>query len=95
MTLAPPPTEFYDSSRHSGLWYQMVGLLIDFSKTDQQRQQRLFGRVLNDLVITLDPLNCQRCGTPTVNVAEDGLTHLRCPECKWEPVKEEVDDQWW
>jgi hypothetical protein len=88
MTLAPPPTEFYDSVRHRGLWYQLVGTMLEFSRTDEQ-QRRIFRRVLNDLVITLDPLNCQQCGTPVVNVAKDELTFLRCPECGWEPVKED------
>jgi len=81
--LAPPQTEFYENPAHAQLWREVLRLRITDTFVDRTPE---FSRVLSDIAWRLEPMLCNECETPVENVAKHDGTHLKCPECGWEPI---------
>lgn len=85
MSIAPPPIKLYENPGPLALWREVMHLYAELAGSEESRM--VFARVMADARRVADPLLCQACSTPTVNMAEGTLVHLVCPNCGARPVE--------
>lgn len=86
MPSRPPETPFYERPSCYQLWRDVSRLYEDFIGSEEDLRKGEFVHVLQDVLNYLDPLKCNNCQVPVINVAANGVD-LRCPRCNWTPVE--------